>query len=253
VSKQRMIETSVWTNSKRFRKLDVVQKLLYLFLISNPQHSLCGAYEMFDDDIAHLTGIDERNLPHVFAALEREGLASYVDGWVVIHHYKVRDTNASVQTRVEKDREKVPGHILDILDSDSLLTACEQTARHLDLDLDSNLDLKRESAPVKKTRYDNLADKYGKAVVDDYLERVTAYEESSGKKYKNRVAAVANWLKRDEVKPKPKVSNAVQAPPRTWCPVCEGNDVKQNIDEIVCRDCGRWFKWDGSSWQEVAE
>ena len=160
--KSQIVRTSIWTTSKKFRKLDVVQKLLYLFLLTNHQHSLAGAFEMFEDDIAHYTGIDVRNLPHVFQALEREGLATYQDGWVILLSYKVKKTNPSIAKRIEKDRVLIPQHVLEILDGDRVSTECTQSGdrvstectqpvRHSDLDLDPDLDSDLDSDIEDKT------------------------------------------------------------------------------------------------------
>jgi hypothetical protein len=118
VSKMRSVQTTIWTKSKKFRECDAVEKLLFLFLITNPETSLCGAYEMMLDDIAHYTGIDHRNLPHVFAGLDRRGLARYEGGWVIIPNYKALYDNPKVQKGIERELSELPAHIRDSLSID---------------------------------------------------------------------------------------------------------------------------------------
>jgi predicted phage replisome organizer len=101
------------------------------------------------------------------------------------------------------------------------------------------------------TRYNNLVDKYGKAVVDDYVQRVKDYADSKGKRYKNYVAAASNWLKKDNVSPRPGWGVVQLARPTdlTACPQC-GGEVRQLHDEAICRACDSFYVWDGENWKE---
>jgi hypothetical protein len=246
VSKMRSVQTTIWTKSKKFRECDAVEKLLFLFLITNPETSLCGAYEMMLDDIAHYTGIDHRNLPHVFAGLDRRGLARYEGGWVIIPNYKALYDNPKVQKGIERELAELPAHIRDSLSID--YDSPSHPIRNSNSNSNSNLTEKSAPSP---TRYNNLVDKYGKAVVDDYVQRVKDYADSKGKHYRNYVAAASNWLKKDNVSPRPGWGVVQLARPTdlTACPQC-GGEVRQLHDEAICRACDSFYVWDGENWKE---
>lgn len=60
---------------------------------------------------------------------------------------------------------------------------------------------------LKQDEYISLCDKYGKAVIDKYIERVDDYVENSGRKpYKNHVQTILKWLDTDGVKEQSKPS-----------------------------------------------
>ena len=213
MSKMRSVQTSIWTKSARFRQCDAIEKLLFMFLITNPETNLCGAFEMMLDDISHLTGIDHRNLPHVFEGLERKNLATYEDGWVIIPNYKAVYDNPKVQRGIERELEALPQHIKDRL-GDSL----SKTTRNSNSNSNSNS--KREEDAKPSTRYDNLVKKYGKKAADEYVESVDNYCAAKGKRYKDKVAAAANWMKRDGVATLP--GYGVKATPKLPACGCGG-------------------------------
>ena len=60
---------------------------------------------------------------------------------------------------------------------------------------------------LTQDEYISLCDKYGKAVIDKYIERVDDYVENSGRKpYKNHVQTILKWLDDDGVKAQSKPS-----------------------------------------------
>lgn len=117
MANQRMVQTSLWRKSRRFKALQPLEKLLYLYLLTNSDTELCGAYELEMDEIALHTGIDYRTLPKTFERLEEVGLAKYVDGWVVIANYKAFSENPKVRKGIEDGMSMLPKEIREVMDS----------------------------------------------------------------------------------------------------------------------------------------
>lgn len=115
MAKQRMIETSIWRKSRKFRACDPLVRYLYLYLISNEDLDLCGAYEQDLDDMAHYTGIDRRTLPQMFQKLEEQQLAMYRDGWVIVLRYRAKDSNLKVRIGIENSMAALPEEIREIV------------------------------------------------------------------------------------------------------------------------------------------
>lgn len=54
---------------------------------------------------------------------------------------------------------------------------------------------------LTEEEYQAFVDEYGKAVIDEYINRISDYIENSGKKpYKNHATTLKNWLTKDGVK-----------------------------------------------------
>lgn len=112
---KRMIETSIWRKSRKFKKLQPLEKLLYIYLLSNEDTELCGAYELELDEMAYHTGLDHRTLPETIRRLEEVGLIRYIDGWVVIFNYKAAVNNPSVRKGIQAGLDALPDHILALV------------------------------------------------------------------------------------------------------------------------------------------
>lgn len=206
----RSVQTTVWSLSKKFKRLDPLQKLLFLYLITNERTSLCGVYELDLDEVALRTGIDYRTLPEMFSQMEDVGIAMYRDGWVIIPNYKANYDNPSVNRAVEKCLESLPADIKSTYDR--LLADCSQTPNSqltiLTRSITRTRRVKRKietidhptlHVPIGETRYNNLVEKHGKEKVDDYIERVDNYVVSKDlTPYKDYAATAANWIARDE-------------------------------------------------------
>jgi len=99
------------------------------------------------------------------------------------------------------------------------------------------------------TRYDNLVTKYGKKAVDEYVESVDNYCAAKGKRYKDKVAAAANWMKRDGVATLP--GYGIKASVKL--PTCCGVVKEFNVGQAMCRECRREWKLLNDLWVEVAD
>ena len=250
MAKQRMVQTSVWRKSRKFKKLQPLEKLLYLYLITNEDTELCGAYEIDIDEIAMHTGIDHRTLPETFARLEVVGLARYIDGWVIIGNYKALVSNPKVKKGIEDGMSILPKEIRYAMEAFDSLSK-DMTDSDSDSDSDTDSDNEYEGGaqsgaipkaktpkvthpelgvPMNETRYNNLVARYGKSVVDGKIQDVIDWQSEKDQwKTKDYAATAGKWLRKDGAKEVVAVST---------CSVC-GNDYPANfITNGVCRGCG---------------
>ena len=72
----RYINTNIWNDSK-FEELNINEKLLFLYALTNRSTNLCGAYEITKKTISFETGIDKKELDKCFATLENKGMVKY--------------------------------------------------------------------------------------------------------------------------------------------------------------------------------
>ena len=85
--------------------------------------------------------------------------------------------------------------------SDKQVTGCRQASdRHLKKDKkekkEKNDKKERDNAPTQQD-FESACKKYGKAVLEDYLQRVETYQQSSGKVYADKLATACLWIERD--------------------------------------------------------
>lgn len=226
-NKQRYINTRLW-NDIYVAQLDPVEKLLFVYLLTNEHTNISGIYEVPLKILAIETGLDESMLIKIFGRLHEK--INYIDGKVVIKNFvKHQETSSPnvkkgivncleefnkdfLQDVIERDIYRLPKDCLD-----TLCIPYIEGRNYLDSNLDSNS--KRE--PEKK-EYNSLSylKKIPEADMKEFEEKFKVekanvitkanslydYCEAKGKRYKNYKSFLANALRKDfgERPPKPK-------------------------------------------------
>jgi len=108
-----MIDTRFWHDSW-IRKLNALDRYLFLYLISNDKCSFCGIYELPASTMAYECGIDEHDLET--SMLPRlEPKVYYRDGWVYLPNFKkhhVSDESKNSLKGYENALKEVPDRVL---------------------------------------------------------------------------------------------------------------------------------------------
>ena len=117
--KYRIVHTKFWSDNY-IASVDPLEKLLFLYFITNQYTNISGIYELPLKQIAMDTGIDRDNLEKVF--LPRLAIANkiyYADGWIkVVNFQKWQNTKSvTVQKGIENEIAMVPKNVLDKLKS----------------------------------------------------------------------------------------------------------------------------------------
>lgn len=60
--------------------------------------------------------------------------------------------------------------------------------------------------------YKKLIDRYGKTIIDEYIEKLNNYIGSKGKRYKSHYHTLLNWLKKDKIEELPPVKETPLKP-----------------------------------------
>ncbi len=101
----RNIHTRIWTDAW-FCELEPDEKLLFIYLFSNPNASVCGMYELPKRNIAIDTGISPDRIDQILGSFEKSEKVFYGDGvvWVVnLKKYNDSGDSVKIQERVRKD------------------------------------------------------------------------------------------------------------------------------------------------------
>lgn len=104
MAKNRMVNTRFWDDGWVVG-LDPIEKLLYLYLMTNGSTSLTGCYEIALRRIAFDTGLDEAAIKNILKRFQKDGKVWYIDGWVVIHNYELHNPFKGIKLEEAKKNE----------------------------------------------------------------------------------------------------------------------------------------------------
>lgn len=109
MAKNRMINTKMW-NDNYFISLDPIEKLLFIYFLTNNKTNISGVYEIPLKIAAAETGIDQDAIENILTRFEDSGKMKYENGWVAIKNFiKHQDQrSATVKKGIENELEKAP-------------------------------------------------------------------------------------------------------------------------------------------------
>jgi len=109
MAKQRYINTKFWVDSY-ISNLDPIEKLLFLYCITNQYTEISGVYEIPLKTIATDTGIDKEMVTKVLARFEKDKKLKYSAGWIAIKNFiKHQDSeNPKIKRGIEISMENCP-------------------------------------------------------------------------------------------------------------------------------------------------
>jgi hypothetical protein len=155
MAKQRMINTKFWSDGW-IVNLDPIEKLLFLYLLTNERTNICGVYELPIKYMAIETGIDKDMVEKVLKRFTKDKKIYFIKGWVVIKNFIKNQNQGSpkVKVGIEAELSKIPAEILTKIKELDTLSKGIDTLSHLNLNLNlnSNLNLNNSVEPqvVKK-------------------------------------------------------------------------------------------------------
>ena len=112
MSKFRYINTKFW-DDEYIIDLDPIEKLMYIYFITNPLTNICGIYEITIKRIGFDTGIDRDMVAKILARFEKDDKMYYRNGWIAVRNFiknqrqsdKVGD---NINVGIQRNLESVP-------------------------------------------------------------------------------------------------------------------------------------------------
>lgn len=133
MAKQRMINTRFWIDDY-ISNLDPVEKLLFLYCLTNPYTDISGIYEIPIKHMALETGLDKEMVLKILARFERDNKIIHENGWLGIRNFaKHQLNNPKVRVGIENGLKQAPKSLLDRLSIDY------EPLSHLNSNSNSNL------------------------------------------------------------------------------------------------------------------
>lgn len=196
----RMIHTKVWKD-EYFGELNRVEKLLFIYLLTNDKANICGIYELSDREIKFDLDITEPELQEAKAHFQRDGKFVFHNSWVRVINYEKYNpyTGSKNESAKESELKLCPIQLLEypidrvstILDSptntNTISKSISNTKEYL-LSLEAKKDL-YEKFPRLKER-----------AIDKELEKMIDWLDANGKKKKDYKAFARNWIRTGEEK-----------------------------------------------------
>jgi hypothetical protein len=109
VAKQRYIDTKFW-DDKFTSSLDPIEKLLFLYLLTNPLTNIAGVYEIELRRISFDTGLDQEMVKKLLDRFGDAGKAYWEVGWIVIPNFiKHQSRNPKVNEGITLVLNALPG------------------------------------------------------------------------------------------------------------------------------------------------
>jgi len=141
MAKSRLVNTRFW-NDTFISQLDPIEKLLFIYFITNSHTNICGIYELPLKIAAIETGIDGSMFEKIFPRLSSK--IAYVDGWVYVKNFaKHQNTDSpKVKIGIENELKAIPKDILDKLIPYGYPM---DTQSHLNFNTNSNLNFNTNS------------------------------------------------------------------------------------------------------------
>ncbi len=126
-----MVNTKFW-NDNWIRKIDPLDRYLFLYLLTNEHTNISGIYELPLATLAFESGIKEKILKQTTLP-KLEPKAFYLDGWIFIPNFQKHQSNVSekIKKGIEIEMKKIPNHILEaikkVISRYSIDTVCIQS------------------------------------------------------------------------------------------------------------------------------
>jgi hypothetical protein len=120
--------------------LTPTEKLLFLYLLTNPLTNICGVYELPVRRIVFDTGIEEKDAMEILNKLEASGKVIYQNGWIGmknwIRHQNLK--NSKIRQGIHYELRSAPRDLVDKLGIDDSSIGLDESL-HLNLNSNTNL------------------------------------------------------------------------------------------------------------------
>jgi len=102
--KTRVIHTKIWKDDF-IGEINAVEKLVFIYLLTNPQINICGTYELSDREIAFDLGISREELGKAKETLQMAGKFAFTDSWIRVLNIDKYQNYSGEKNDSAKDKE----------------------------------------------------------------------------------------------------------------------------------------------------
>lgn len=118
MANNRQVSTNFWKDNYVV-ELDPTEKLIFLYLLTNPKTNVAGVYEINFREVSFDTGFEVEMVKRVIARFERDGKVQYENGYILLTNWvKHQSMNPSVKSGIERIIAGLPSWLSDIITKD---------------------------------------------------------------------------------------------------------------------------------------
>ena len=164
MAKNRYINTAFWDDDYT-SNLDPTEKLVFLYLLTNPATNMAGVYPLQLRRLAFDTGYDQEMIKKILLRFERDGKAFYEQGWLILKNFTKNQTyNPSTCIAVANLVQSLPDWLrlrladkTDVIHVDyaQILAGSPQAVDRLSNNLNSNLNFNFNSNAAEAAKGDD--------------------------------------------------------------------------------------------------
>ncbi len=108
MAKQRYVNTKIWRDSY-IENLDPSEKLLFLYLLTNPDTNISGIYEIPIKIIAVDIGFDKEMTKKILDRFHKDNKIKYKDGWIAIKNFTLHQSiSPKIKIGIETELNNAP-------------------------------------------------------------------------------------------------------------------------------------------------
>ena len=232
MSRQRYLDTKFWDDTY-IVNLDPIEKLLFIYLLTNPLTNICGIYETSLRRIAFDTGVEQAMVLNILKRFEEDGKVKYQKGYIVLKNFtKYQANNEKINKGIISLLKGIPAELtkwanIDFnrlgIKEDSLYIGLDRTSRDLNyvnVNVNDNVNVKSDilsttnkekeerekklfldSIYLTTDEYEKLISEYGKKVTERNIENLQSYIAKTGKKYNSHYLTIKAWIRKEEREP----------------------------------------------------
>lgn len=105
---QKYVKDEFWTDPY-VEDLDPSEKLLFLYLLTNPLNNCAGIFEIKNSRIAYETGFDERKIDKILKKFEKDKKILKKDNWIILVNFtKNQSKNPSIIQGIQRILNSLP-------------------------------------------------------------------------------------------------------------------------------------------------
>lgn len=181
-TKLRVVDTKFW-NDNYVLDLTPEEKLVYLYLITNPATDISGVYEMSVRLMAIQTGLSVEDIEKKhLKKFEKDGKIVYKYGWIAIKNFwKHQTLNPKVIIGIKNGISKAPQELRDFIGYTESMIGYDILSQDKDKDKDKGINT--EETSEKQILNKNVA-----SVIDSFKEVNPAYKKWFGNKTQRSAA-----------------------------------------------------------------
>lgn len=159
MAKHRLVNTKYW-NDGFIVNLDPIEKLLFIYFLTNQYTNLCGVYECPLKIIAFETGIDKDVVEKIFKRFA--GKIHYVTGWVYVRNFlKHQSANDKMKIGADRERKEIPLNIRKkILEIDKQYAESDKEIETLEEEIKQDIKKEKANKGFVDKQIDELIDYY---------------------------------------------------------------------------------------------